>query len=210
VPQQCSLINSGLCRKRINVLEKHCSLRQDEPSRSFNYSHCITYTTIVRNNYLSHIEYDIHHRHNKYPVFYFTYEENYKFFSICNVKIIAIHHLSERLHELLCSQSPHVFSFFFNIFIRYFPHLHFQCYPKCPPYPPPPLPYSPTPTFWPWSSPVLGHKVCTHVFSIGIFWSSYINVNVLIQWSFKRRLVKWRSLKEIHDTWQTLNTSLRF
>jgi hypothetical protein len=27
--------------------------------------------------------------------------------------------------------------FFINIFIRYFPHLHFQCYPKSPPYPPP-------------------------------------------------------------------------
>jgi hypothetical protein len=30
---------------------------------------------------------------------------------------------------------------FFNIFIRYFPHLHFQCYPKSPSYPSPtPLP----------------------------------------------------------------------
>ena len=42
-------------------------------------------------------------------------------------------------------------------FIRYFLHLHFQCYPKSPPYPPPQLPYPPTPTFWPWHSPVLGH-----------------------------------------------------
>jgi hypothetical protein len=41
--------------------------------------------------------------------------------------------------------------------IRYFPQLHFQCYPKSPPYPPPLLPYSPTPTSWPWHSPVLGH-----------------------------------------------------
>jgi hypothetical protein len=45
---------------------------------------------------------------------------------------------------------------FFNIFIRYFPHLHFQCYPQSPPYPTP-TPYSPTPTFWPWCIPVLGH-----------------------------------------------------
>jgi hypothetical protein len=37
---------------------------------------------------------------------------------------------------------------FFYIFIRYFPHLHFQCYPKSPPYPPP-LPYPPAPPFWP-------------------------------------------------------------
>jgi hypothetical protein len=28
--------------------------------------------------------------------------------------------------------------FFLNIFIRYFPHLHFRCYPKSPPYLPPP------------------------------------------------------------------------
>jgi hypothetical protein len=26
---------------------------------------------------------------------------------------------------------------FLNIFIRHFPHLYFQCYPKSPPYPPP-------------------------------------------------------------------------
>jgi hypothetical protein len=41
--------------------------------------------------------------------------------------------------------------------IRYFLHLHFQCYPKSPPYPPPPLPFPPTPTSWPWHSPVLRH-----------------------------------------------------
>ena len=35
-------------------------------------------------------------------------------------------------------------------FIRYFPRLHFQCYPKGPP-------CQPTPPFWPWRSPVLGH-----------------------------------------------------
>jgi hypothetical protein len=48
-------------------------------------------------------------------------------------------------------------SFLKNIFIRYIPHLHCQCYPKCPPNPPPSLPYPPTPPFWPWCSPVLGH-----------------------------------------------------
>ena len=47
---------------------------------------------------------------------------------------------------------------FFSFFIRYFLHLHFKCYPKSPLYPPPTLlPYPPTPTSWPWSSPVLGH-----------------------------------------------------
>ena len=39
---------------------------------------------------------------------------------------------------------------FFSIFIRYLAHLHFQCCTKSPPYPP-------TPPFWPWCSPVLGH-----------------------------------------------------
>ena len=50
-------------------------------------------------------------------------------------------------------------SFFF---IRYFLHLHFKCYPKSPLYPPPALlPYLPTPTSWPWHSPVLGHIIFT-------------------------------------------------
>jgi hypothetical protein len=30
--------------------------------------------------------------------------------------------------------------FFLIFFITYFPQLHFQCYPKSPPYPPPPTP----------------------------------------------------------------------
>jgi hypothetical protein len=46
-----------------------------------------------------------------------------------------------------------VFGFFlgggFFFLIRYFPHLHFQCYPKSPPYQPPEIPYPPTPPFWP-------------------------------------------------------------
>jgi hypothetical protein len=42
--------------------------------------------------------------------------------------------------------------------IRYFLYIHFKCYPKSSLYPPPALlPYSPTPTSWPWHSPVLGH-----------------------------------------------------
>ena len=59
------------------------------------------------------------------------------------------------VHTSLCHISFH---FAYSFFIRYFPHLHFQCYPKGPPYPPPPpIPYPPTPPFWPWRSPVLGH-----------------------------------------------------
>jgi hypothetical protein len=42
--------------------------------------------------------------------------------------------------------------------IRYFLHLHFQCYPKSLPYSPTHLlPYPPTPTSWPWHSPILRH-----------------------------------------------------
>jgi hypothetical protein len=41
--------------------------------------------------------------------------------------------------------------------ITNFPQLYLECYPKSPPYPPPPLPYPPIPIFWPWHSPVLGH-----------------------------------------------------
>ena len=36
-----------------------------------------------------------------------------------------------------------------SIFIRYFPHLHFQCYPESPPYPPPQSPTHPLPLFGP-------------------------------------------------------------
>ena len=47
---------------------------------------------------------------------------------------------------------------FFSIFIRYFLHLYFKCYPESSLYPPPALlPYPPTPNSWPWCSPVLGH-----------------------------------------------------
>jgi hypothetical protein len=48
---------------------------------------------------------------------------------------------------------------FMNSFlIRFFLHLHFQCYPQKPPIPSPPLlPYAPTPTSWPWHSSVLRH-----------------------------------------------------
>ena len=45
-----------------------------------------------------------------------------------------------------------------HFLIRYFLHLHFQCYPKSPPDPLRPLlPYPPAPPFWPWRSPVLKH-----------------------------------------------------
>jgi len=53
--------------------------------------------------------------------------------------------------------------FFFKIFIRYFLHLHFKCYPKSPLYLPPALlPYPPTPTSWPWHSPRFFIRKCAY------------------------------------------------
>ena len=53
-------------------------------------------------------------------------------------------------------RSPGLHTFF--LIIRYFLYIHFKCYPKSSLYPPPTrLPYPPTPTSWPWHSPVLGH-----------------------------------------------------
>jgi hypothetical protein len=50
-----------------------------------------------------------------------------------------------------CIGGGGTFCSFLKLFlIMYFLHLHFQCYPKSPPIPP-------TPTSWPWRSPVLRH-----------------------------------------------------
>jgi hypothetical protein len=49
---------------------------------------------------------------------------------------------------------------FFNIFIMYFPQLHFQCYPKSPPYPPPNSPTHPFPLFGPGVPLYWAYKVC--------------------------------------------------
>jgi hypothetical protein len=55
-------------------------------------------------------------------------------------------------------------SFFFQffLFITYFPQLHFQCYPKSPPYPPPPhFPTHPFPFFLALAFPCTGaYTVC--------------------------------------------------
>ena len=58
----------------------------------------------------------------------------------------------------------HTSSFFFPFlnFTRYFLHLHFKCYPESPLYTPSTLlPNPPTPSSWPWHSPVLGHMIFT-------------------------------------------------
>jgi hypothetical protein len=46
------------------------------------------------------------------------------------------------------------------LFIRYFLHLHFKCYPQSPLYLPPTLlPNAPTPASWTWHPPALGHMI---------------------------------------------------
>jgi hypothetical protein len=47
------------------------------------------------------------------------------------------------------------------VFIRYFLHLQFKCYPKNPLYPQTLLPNLPTPASWPWHSSILGHIIFT-------------------------------------------------
>ena len=60
--------------------------------------------------------------------------------------------------------------FFVFFFIRYFPRLHFQCYPKSSPIPTPTIPYPPTPPFWPWRSPVLGHTKFASPMGLSLQW----------------------------------------
>jgi hypothetical protein len=57
-------------------------------------------------------------------------------------------HFSSKPHKGGCHHLlAFIYIYILNIFIRYFPHLHFQCYPKSPPYPPPHSPTHPLPLF---------------------------------------------------------------
>jgi hypothetical protein len=75
--------------------------------------------------------------------------------SVANKKISSVLSCSP-ISQLLFHKKQN-FNFFIFVFIRYFIHLHFKCYPESPLYPPTLLPNPPTPTSWPWDSPVLGH-----------------------------------------------------
>jgi hypothetical protein len=83
---------------------------------------------------------------------------------VCVMCVLFIFHMYVDIQKLLFNyffKVVYIFIYFIffllNIFIRYFPHLHFQCYTKSPPYSHPHSPTQQTPTFWPWRSPVLGH-----------------------------------------------------
>jgi hypothetical protein len=70
----------------------------------------------------------------------------------------TLHLFDRNFYSLLIGEEFFPFFLFFPIFNRYFLHLHFKCYPEIPLYAPPALlSYPPTPTSWPWHSPVLGH-----------------------------------------------------
>jgi hypothetical protein len=77
---------------------------------------------------------------------------------VCQSYTFAVLRMFHRKNHTLHNHFKfYLFLNFFNLFfITYFPQLHFQCYPKSLPHPPP-FPYPPIPIFWPWRSPVLGH-----------------------------------------------------
>ena len=57
------------------------------------------------------------------------------------IKLDTLNLLEENVTYSFFGVGGGSFTFFSNFFIRYFPHWHFQCYPKSPPYHPPiPLP----------------------------------------------------------------------
>jgi hypothetical protein len=77
---------------------------------------------------------------------------------LCQIYLAFFSTLDHFKLDICCLKVPNsLFLFFFLFFITYFPQLHFQCYPKSLPYPPPHFPTNPFPFFWPWRSPVLGH-----------------------------------------------------
>jgi hypothetical protein len=77
----------------------------------------------------------------------------------------AVSFRSEFISPLV--QRGSIFLLFKKIFIRYFPHLHFQCYPKSLPYPPPTsLPSH----FLAWYSPILRHIKFAQPMGLSFHW----------------------------------------
>jgi hypothetical protein len=69
--------------------------------------------------------------------------------------------------HIICSHAHFfVVVVFIIIFITYFPHLHFQCYPKSPPYPLPHFPTHPFPLFGP------GVPLYWGIYSLRVQWAS--------------------------------------
>jgi hypothetical protein len=58
---------------------------------------------------------------------------------------------------IICLTVLEISIFFFCVCVSKFFYFFSNAIPKVPHTHPPPLPYPPTPPFWPWCSPVLGH-----------------------------------------------------
>jgi hypothetical protein len=75
---------------------------------------------------------------------------------------------SHRMNQLFINQSEIMGDFFLiYFFITYFPQLHFQCYPKSPPYPPPHFPTHSFPFFF---GP--GVPLYCGIYSLRVQWAS--------------------------------------
>jgi hypothetical protein len=86
-----------------------------------------------------------HHRHaQRYVSYLILGSVQLTIFDIRILHQIYIKNVSLRV--LSCIPC---FDYIFSIFIRYLAHLHFQCYTKSPPYPPPYSPTHPLPLFGP-------------------------------------------------------------
>jgi hypothetical protein len=79
-----------------------------------------------------------------------------------NTTVFSVKEATERSHPG-CAEGacPCPLDIFFYLFITYFPQLHFQCYPKSPPFPPRYFPTHPFPFFGALAFPCTGaYKVC--------------------------------------------------
>jgi hypothetical protein len=83
------------------------------------------------------------------PIFHF-FKDNQCYLSMLQITLF--------LYDNFLNFQKTVTHFFLLFKITYSLIIHFKCYPKNSPIPsPPPLLYPPTPTSWPWCSPVLRH-----------------------------------------------------
>jgi hypothetical protein len=84
-------------------------------------------------------------------LFYFILLGTFLILILCLVTFPCSHWQLVKYHFFFLKFNMTI-SYFFSFFkIRYFLHLHFQCYPKSPPCLPP------SPTSWLWRSPVFRH-----------------------------------------------------
>jgi hypothetical protein len=72
----------------------------------------------------------------------------------------------KKLSRMKPTQSFFLIYFLLGIFLVYI----FNAIPKVPHTHPPPTPYPPTPPFWPWGSPVLGHMKFASPMGLSLQW----------------------------------------